>query len=119
MKKILVLFNYSLFCILVLPAIARADGEDPNGVLPPFTGDLDNAPTLVVDMVRYIIKDFDYTAAFYDVMCWLSLFITAALGIKQLFIKTDEDRGGGFWNVLKIAGWGIAGLLGIIIKNSM
>jgi hypothetical protein len=74
----------------------------------------------IAEMVRAIIVEFDITAAFYDVMCWISLFITAALGIKQLFIKTDEDsRGGGFWNVLKIAGWGIAGLLGIIIKSAL
>ena len=74
---------------------------------------------IVMDMVRAIIYDFDITAAFYDVMCWLCLFITAALGIKQLFVKSDEDRGGGFWNVLKVAGWGIAGLLGIIVKNTI
>lgn len=74
---------------------------------------------IVIDMIKAIIKDFPITAAFYDVMCWLCLFITAALGIKQLFVKSDEDRGGGFWNVLKVAGWGIAGLLGIIVKNTI
>lgn len=114
--KVLFITLYVFFSTTMI-AYSQSD------ILPDFnpSGGLDEGKrtTLVVDMIKYVIHDFRITAAFYDVMCWLCLFITAALGIKQLFVKSDEDRGGGFWNVLKVAGWGIAGLLGIIVKNTI
>ena len=111
-------YFFIVFFILAIPVICSGQSF----TIPDIgVSDLNEGQrtTLVTTLVRYVIKCFPLTAAFYDVMCWLCLFITAALGIKQLFVKSDEDRGGGFWNVLKVAGWGIAGLLGIIVKNSL
>ena len=120
LRDIKLLF-WAVYVFFFTTIIAYA--QTGSGILPDFkpTGNLDEGKrtTLVVEMIKYVINDFTITAAFYDVMCWLCLFITAALGIKQLFVKSDEDRGGGFWNVLKVAGWGIAGLLGIIVKNTI
>ena len=79
----------------------------------------DNPGAVVMTIIRYLLNDFTLTSMFYSVMCYLCLFITAALGIKQLFIRTDDQDQGGFWKTIKVAGWAIAGLLGIIIRKSI
>ena len=119
-------FSFIIFALISSVSLAvdcgttSSNGDDWG--IGTIDSDLPNDTTdkgIVTQMVKALIVTFTPTAMFYDVMCWMCLFVTAALGIKQLFIKSDADDRGGFWNVLKVAGWAIAGLAGIIIKRSI
>jgi hypothetical protein len=72
---------------------------------------------LIKDIFGAILDTGSATGILWQAGCYACIIVTLLLGLKQFFIKSDEQERGGFFSVIKIGGWAFAGALGLWIQN--
>jgi hypothetical protein len=126
MKKLLYKFKVFLLTapIVLSPSLLLAQSRGVGGrgggggiLGEKFEVNATEGEELVSDMLGALLSEDSVTGQVWAAGCYVAIIVTILLGAKQFFIKTDEQDRGGFFNIIKVGGWALMGLLGLWLQN--
>ena len=106
-------------CLIAQNSFAQllGNGGGSNKLVGNLPVDEGDAGSLIQGIFGAILDTSSATGMLWQAGCYTCIIVTLLLGLKQFFIKSDEDSRGGFFAVIKIGGWAFAGALGLWIQN--